>query len=30
MHPVVDPLILIFFFLIILAILVYEHPRLQK
>ena len=30
MHPVVDPAVLIFFFLIILVILVYERPRLLR
>jgi hypothetical protein len=30
MHPVVDPLILLFFFLLIVAILVYERPRIEK
>jgi len=30
MHPVVDPLALIFFLLLVLAILVYERPRISK
>jgi len=30
MHPVADPIALIFFLLLALAILVYERPRISK
>ena len=30
MHPVADPLMLIFFLLLIVAILVYERPRIDR